>query len=187
MKTTRWVVGTDLSELSRLALLRAIGDAPLNERTELHIVLSIYEPPRRMGHPTDWDAILKKGHRELERFVNATRRGLLPDACLSCVLHVAIGEPVPSILSVSDEVRATQIFVGTHGRQGVSRTLLGSVAEAVVRRATCPVLVVRAVTHPPTIEAEPAGPDRAPALGEEPHVYRYTSVLAPETPPGHLL
>jgi nucleotide-binding universal stress UspA family protein len=47
------------------------------------------------------------------------------------------------ILAAANEARAELIVIGTHGRRGLSRALLGSVAEKVVRTAPCPVLTVR--------------------------------------------
>ena len=46
------------------------------------------------------------------------------------------------ILAAADRIRADMIVMGTHGRSGLSRLVLGSVAEAVLRRAAVPVLVV---------------------------------------------
>jgi nucleotide-binding universal stress UspA family protein len=52
--------------------------------------------------------------------------------------------PAPAvILDVADEFRADLIVMGTHGRTGLKRLLMGSVAEMVLRRARCPVLTVR--------------------------------------------
>jgi nucleotide-binding universal stress UspA family protein len=48
-----------------------------------------------------------------------------------------------AILQAARAVRADLIVIGTHGRRGVTRVLLGSVAEDVLRRAPCPVLAVR--------------------------------------------
>lgn len=54
---------------------------------------------------------------------------------------VRIGAAVDAILAVARERGADLVAVGTHGRRGLSRAVLGSVADAVVRRATCDVLV----------------------------------------------
>lgn len=56
---------------------------------------------------------------------------------------VAEGAPAAEILRVAEERRASLIVVATHGRTGLRRFALGSVAERVVREAHCPVLVVR--------------------------------------------
>ncbi len=57
--------------------------------------------------------------------------------------HVLVGSPVDEICGLAKKFDADIIVVGTHGRRGVSRLLLGSVAEGVLRSALCPVLVVR--------------------------------------------
>lgn len=52
------------------------------------------------------------------------------------------GDARDVVLQVAKEVHADLIVMGTHGRRGISRALVGSVAEAIVRAATCPVLTV---------------------------------------------
>jgi universal stress protein A len=54
------------------------------------------------------------------------------------------GEARDAILETAADLHPDLIVIGSHGRRGLSRLVLGSVAEAVVRRAACPVLVVRA-------------------------------------------
>jgi nucleotide-binding universal stress UspA family protein len=53
------------------------------------------------------------------------------------------GDPRDLIVDTAAEIGADLIVMGTHGRRGVSRALLGSVAEGVLRHATCPVLTIR--------------------------------------------
>ena len=53
------------------------------------------------------------------------------------------GNPVEAILEEASRWEADLVAVGTQGRRGLSRFVLGSVAEGVLRRAGCPVLVVR--------------------------------------------
>lgn len=57
------------------------------------------------------------------------------------------GSPVTEILRQTAENGYDLIVMGTHGRSGIKHAVIGSVAERVVRRATCPVLTVRAVDH----------------------------------------
>ncbi len=52
-----------------------------------------------------------------------------------------------AIIDYAEEIHADLLVLGTHGRTGVSRIIMGSVAEHVVRRAPCPVLVVRPQEH----------------------------------------
>lgn len=58
-------------------------------------------------------------------------------------IETAVGDPVKEIVAYAEDHDVDHVFVGNHGRQGVSRVLLGSVAEKVVRRAPMPVTVVR--------------------------------------------
>jgi hypothetical protein len=53
------------------------------------------------------------------------------------------------VLEVAKESAYDLIVMGTHGRTGMSHLLLGSIAEAVVRRAPCPVLTIHAAEPPP--------------------------------------
>ncbi len=57
-----------------------------------------------------------------------------------CLLH---GDPVQAIVKYAEDEQADLIVLGTHGRRGLSRMLMGSVAEGVVRRAACPVLTIK--------------------------------------------
>src|SRR5438477_4013892 len=61
------------------------------------------------------------------------------------------GVPAHAICAYAERVGADLIVMGTHGRTGVSRAVLGSVAEAVVRHARCPVMSI------PALEVVPAG------------------------------
>lgn len=54
-----------------------------------------------------------------------------------------VGRPSRTIVNYADEHNVDNIVMGSHGRAGVSRILLGSVAEAVMRRSTVPVTIVR--------------------------------------------
>ncbi len=57
---------------------------------------------------------------------------------------VPIGTPHTEIVNAARDWPADLIVIGSHGRGGIKRALLGSVAEGVMRNAPCPVLVVRA-------------------------------------------
>ena len=54
----------------------------------------------------------------------------------------ADGSPVEGILRTAEQQRADQIILTTHGRSGLARVFMGSVAEGVLRRAECPVLII---------------------------------------------
>lgn len=57
--------------------------------------------------------------------------------------YVIFGDPATEILQLAQDTSCDLVVMGTHGRTGLSRILMGSVAETVIRKATCPVLVVK--------------------------------------------
>jgi nucleotide-binding universal stress UspA family protein len=57
--------------------------------------------------------------------------------------EVVEGQPAAEIIDLAQRLPADIVVIGTHGRTGIGHLLLGSVAERVLRRAPCPVLVVR--------------------------------------------
>jgi nucleotide-binding universal stress UspA family protein len=69
--------------------------------------------------------------------------------------------PAPEIVCVAEETPCDLIVMGTHGRTGLRRALLGSVAEQVMRRAPCPVLTVKVPF--PAAQAEEAAASPAEA------------------------
>jgi nucleotide-binding universal stress UspA family protein len=75
------------------------------------------------------------------------------------------GEAASGILSMAQESRCDLIVMGTHGRTGLNRLLMGSVAEQVVRNAPCPVLTVKALVGavPPVEKSKTEAGDQAPA------------------------
>ena len=84
------------------------------------------------------DKIMTGNQTALDRIANA-RRGV---ARIGEVL-LRTGDPRDIIDRVATELKVDLIAMGTHGRRGFKRMMLGSVAEAVVRTAPCPVLTVR--------------------------------------------
>ncbi len=79
---------------------------------------------------------------ELEEFISTHRRnGRIPEAV------VEVGPVMEGILGFARQESIDLIVMGTHGRRGVDRFLLGSVAEKVLRKSRCPVLAVRKPAH----------------------------------------
>lgn len=67
----------------------------------------------------------------------------LDEAGIEFEVETVFGDPAEEIVEFAEENDIEQILIGNHGRSSVSRVLLGSVAEKVVRRAPMPVTVVR--------------------------------------------
>ncbi len=63
--------------------------------------------------------------------------------CEGVTVHVALGDAGSEIAELADKIPAELIVMPSHGRSGISRLLMGSVAERVLRLAHCPVLVIR--------------------------------------------
>lgn len=79
------------------------------------------------------------GHakRNMADLVNTSK-----NVCPACTGHVIEGDIVESIIQFADTEKSIGLIVmGTHGARGIEKILLGSVAERVVKRAPCPVLV----------------------------------------------
>ncbi len=66
-------------------------------------------------------------------------------------LDVRLGDPGQIVADRADELQAELVVVGSHGRTGLSRLVLGSVAERVTRLAHCAVVVVKLDAHPETV------------------------------------
>lgn len=80
----------------------------------------------------------EKAERYLKHVTNmAEKRGLRAEAIITR------GEPFEEIIHYAESLGADLISIGTHGRRGARRVLLGSVAERVIEYAPCPVIVVR--------------------------------------------
>ena len=136
---------TDFSTASRAAFARAVAEARA-QRAELVIVhvLSTVTPlagDEYMSPSTYTDvqrSMQVYGQKQLDKLVakakaaGARVRGLLLE-----------GPAVDTIVRTARARRAGVIVMGTHGRTGLSRLLMGSVAERVVGTAPCPVLTVR--------------------------------------------
>ncbi len=105
----------------------------------LHVVVPIIPSAPEVGVPMEPFPISEREGREmLERLAHEHVGG---QAKYKVVTH--IGDPARTILNAIRQLGVDSVVMATHGRKGLRRLLLGSVAEQVVRRATCPVLTVR--------------------------------------------
>ena len=139
------LVATDLTRVSRPALERA-DTLAREERAHLHILHVARDPAREPwvveAYGNDWERLRAeacgKGHRAL---VAATRR--LGRDARTTTLVARVGEAADEILTYARRQAVDLIVIGTHGRGRLAATLLGSVADKVVRGAGCPVMIVR--------------------------------------------
>lgn len=146
----RFVVGTDFSETADVALDKAFDLASKEELAEVHVVNAV----RHLGEYVQMDLPdtpayrlpIDEAQEKMEAHVGA-RLAVWQDKThrtfSRCVTYLSTEFPAVGISQLATDLEAEMIVVGTHGRQGFRRLLLGSVAEAVVRLANVPVLVVR--------------------------------------------
>lgn len=163
------VVGVDFSEASELALKRGFELAAEQPSAEVHLVnvVQTYGPQVSYDMPVDGSALQvltisearnrfkTYADKALAKFVEAN-----PARAIGRVVaHVRFDAIADEIAQLAADLEADLVIVGTHGRRGLSRVLLGSSAEATVRLAPCPVLVVRPKALPePVPRIEPACP-----------------------------
>jgi nucleotide-binding universal stress UspA family protein len=141
------VVATDFSESSLAALETAYDLALLGGRTVY--LVHVMEPYLVTGDPT---AML---HPSVEKTYQEARErldALIPEdwfdeeqaktlVVKSSVLTAS--SPAQAVSRFAQGKNADLIIVGTHGRKGLTRMLMGSTAESLLRRSPCPVLVVK--------------------------------------------
>ncbi len=132
------VVPWDFSDQSRAALNTALEIAESPERVK---VVHVTPYPDAMEPSVVWGAFSEEQIREnlVESFGREVDLSKYPG-----LEFVALfGSPAHEIAHYAEESGAGLIVISSHGRTGLTRMLLGSVAEQVVRHAPCPVLVLR--------------------------------------------
>ena len=134
------LVATDFSAGSDEALAHAIDVAkPSNAEVEVVHVIELAEefPFGATYFDADYGALHAGVDEQLTRRAERVRA-----AGLKCDTKILEGSAPSEIAKRGRDTGADLIVVGTHGRTGLAHALLGSVAERVVRRASCPVLTV---------------------------------------------
>ena len=104
--------------------------------TLLHVVEPTFVPAAEMGALEDLDTSVE-ARKELEKL-----HAQLTDQ-VQCRILMRHGRAETEIINVARELTSDLIILSTHGRTGMERLLLGSTAEKVVRRAGCPIFIVR--------------------------------------------
>lgn len=138
----RVVVPYDGSDLSKKALEHAVEhheDADIALVHVLDFVEAGYDAPPEAALPGYWKGWHEEAEAAAEEMFEEAED--LVDADFET--ETVVGRPARAIVDYADETDADAIVMGSHGREGASRILLGSVAETVVRRANVPVTVVR--------------------------------------------
>lgn len=112
------------------------------------VVLHVERPPlAKLGGTAGVPPLPSEYDREWQW--ERLRRLQPPQAAVAITHRLEYGEPASVIVAAAREIGADLIVMGTHGRTGLRHLLMGSVAEQVVRRASCPVLTLRISTTTP--------------------------------------
>lgn len=193
------VVGIDFSETTDPTLDQAIELASQRGDADIHVLFvedELTSPrvpaadPERAAQTTD---ILERVQRKTsDRILAMAKR--MPLKLRHVIAHVRRGSPPENIVQLAAHLDADLIIIGTHGRRGFERLLLGSVTERVLRIARCAVWVVRPKDHEglgKVPEIEPPCPDCVKTRDEtggaelwcarhsehhiRPHTYHYVS------------
>jgi nucleotide-binding universal stress UspA family protein len=130
---------TDFSATSDAALVHACALA--KDYGAKIVVLHVWEPLIVMGG----EKYPQVPPNDVEETIARLDMLPIPDASVKVTRKVVVGEPPEEIVREAKERPCDIIVMGTHGHSGLARALLGSVAEGVLRHATCPVLTVRSV------------------------------------------
>ena len=185
MKNNPYVllVGVDFSELADRALHEAFEQASQRADAEVHVLSVLPVASEDPGYAVSVYATLEEKplletavqrlrvhvELQLEKF-----RLARPSAGLAfrVVSHVLVDTAAHGNVELASVLDANLIVIGTHNPKGLERLLLGSVAEATVRAARCPVLVIPPSPSPDPDEMfTPACPEcvrtRATSAGKE--------------------
>jgi universal stress protein A len=138
MSTKKILFPTDFSIAADAGLPEATTLA--RERGATLIILHVQEPPAAYA-----EAGLYYGLPELnsEAVISMLHEVAPSGNDVACEHQLVMGEAATEIVRVARKENVDMIVMGTHGRSGLSRLILGSVAESVMRHAPCPVLTYR--------------------------------------------
>lgn len=136
------VVGDDGSAGAARAVTYA-GEEAARRGVPLHVVhgWKIMTAPRPPGLPAGYAPSMTELAESARASEEARVPGLLGGTSVETHVHVPYGPAAQTLLAASEH--ATVLVVGARGKGGFASLVLGSVAEQVVRHASCPVVVVR--------------------------------------------
>jgi nucleotide-binding universal stress UspA family protein len=145
----RIIAALDFSALGDRALEEAIRLSRTHEHAELHVIVVGWLEGEQIRLPGPKGLLLlpAKAVEAMGEHVQANiarlERAGQTIGLERIALYATDGAPAERICALAATIDADLVVLGTHGREGLQRWILGSVAEEVVRRASCGVLVVR--------------------------------------------
>jgi len=110
------------------------------------VIVHVEEPPMAYG---GGELYMPSDEGDREQLRRALVQVVPLDAKIPFEHKLLVGDPATAIVETAEKDDADLIVLGTHGRTGLTRLLMGSVAEAVVRRAKCPVVTIKQAAKVP--------------------------------------
>jgi nucleotide-binding universal stress UspA family protein len=143
---TQILLAIDGSDESKLAA-QAATELSRETGSEVHVVYVLPTPAQLIGHHLYSDEIRESliggAERDAETFLKEQAEKVSSDGGKVADTHFRSGDPDKEILRTAEALGVGLIVMGSRGLGAVSRALLGSVSDSVVRHAHCPVFVVR--------------------------------------------
>jgi nucleotide-binding universal stress UspA family protein len=144
---TKMLLATDGSEEAELALRTAV-DLATSTNSELHVV---HVFPSDIGVPYPAEVLQREppdqSMQQAQAFLDRQAELIRAEGAAVAGSHFRMGRPANEIIKLSGELGVDLVVMGSRGLGGVRRALMGSVSDAVVRHAPCPVMIVRKSTR----------------------------------------
>ena len=131
---------TDFSTASDAALAHA--ETLAKQAGAKLLIVHIEEPPLAYGGGELYYGLPEPNSARIRNMLEDVKP---TDPAVPFEHRLTMGDPAAEVVRIAAEDKVEMIVMGTHGRTGLTRMLMGSVAEAIVRRSPCPVLTYREV------------------------------------------
>jgi universal stress protein A len=163
MNIKRILFPTDFSHTGDAALVFATTLA--KESNAILVIAHVQETPLAYGGGEMYYGMPEPNAEELIDMLHAVKPA---DPSVPCDYRLVTGDPADAIVTLAEDDDIDLIVLGSHGRTGITRLLMGSVAEAIVRKAHCPVLVYKQSLRKATADGTRAATDTPPLHAEGP-------------------
>jgi nucleotide-binding universal stress UspA family protein len=144
MNASKILFPTDFSTTGQHALEMATSLA--KARGSKLVIVHVEEPPMAYGGGELYYGIEEPDREQLKRMLSEV---VPTDPAVPYEHRLMVGSPATAMVHLAEQEGVEMIVMPTHGRTGLLRMLMGSVAEEVVRKAKCPVLTVKAAAPKP--------------------------------------
>ena len=143
---TTIMLATDGSEEGKLAT-QAATELSRDTGSELHVIYVLPTPAQLVGHhlygQETRESVIAGAERDAETFLKDQAEQIGSNGGKVAETHFRSGEPDKEILRAAESLGVGLIVMGSRGLGAISRMLMGSISDSVVRHAHCPVLVMR--------------------------------------------